>query len=233
MTTQTPTTHTPTTHGSTVHGSTVRESTVQSSIEKFLDDLAGGNPTPGGGSAAAVMGAMGAALVSMVCNVTIGKKGYEGVEGEMRAILHESEKVRRRLTAMVAEDIAAFDSIMAAYKLPKASDDEKTVRAAAIQAGLRRATEVPLDCARVCAEVIGLSRRASEHGYLNVISDGGVGVLAGFTGLRSAALNVYINAPALKDRAFADKATADLGKLVEHCAAESEAVYALVRNKLG
>ena len=94
---------------------------TQSSVEKFLDDLASGHPTPGGGSAAAIMGAMGAALVSMVCNVTIGKKGYEGVEAEMKAVLHESEKVRRRLTDMVAEDIAAFDSILTAYKLPKAT----------------------------------------------------------------------------------------------------------------
>jgi len=206
---------------------------TQRSIETFLDDLASGNPTPGGGSAAAIVGAMGAALVSMVCNVTIGKKGCEGVEGEMRAILHESEKVRRRLTAMVGEDIAAFESIMAAYKLPKATDEDKAARAAAIQAGLRRATEVPLDCARVCSEVIALSRRAGEHGYLNVISDAGVGVLAGFTGLRGAALNVFINAPALKDRAFAQAATADLGQLLERCAAESEAVYALVRDRLG
>jgi methenyltetrahydrofolate cyclohydrolase len=206
---------------------------TQSSVEKFLDDLASGQPTPGGGSAAAIMGAMGAALVSMVCNVTIGKKGYEAVEAEMQAVREESEKVRRRLTAMVTEDITAFDSIMAAYKLPKASDDEKARRAAAIQAGLRRATETPMDCARACAEVIALSRRASEHGYLNVISDGGVGVLAGYTGLRSAALNVYINAPALKDRVFAEAATAELEKLVEFCAAESEAVYKIVRDKLG
>jgi formiminotetrahydrofolate cyclodeaminase len=205
---------------------------TQSSVEKFLDDLASGNPTPGGGSAAAIMGAMGAALVSMVCNVTIGKKGYETVEVEMRSVLSESERVRRRLTAMVAEDIAAFDSILAAYKLPKATEEDKTARAAAIQAGLRRATEVPLDCARVCAEVIALSRRASEQGYLNVISDGGVGVLAGFTGLRSAALNVYINAPALKDRVFAAQATAELEKLLEFCGTEREAVYKIVRDKL-
>src|SRR5271156_3605650 len=208
-------------------------SVTDDSVEKFLDDLSSGHPTPGGGSAAAVMGAMGAALVSMVCNVTLGKKGYEGVEAEMRAILQESEKVRRRLTDMMAQDIAAFGSMLAAYKMPKASDAEKTARAAAIQAGLRRATEVPLDCARACAEVIALSRRASEHGYLNVISDGGVGVLAGFTALRSAALNVYINAPALKDRVFAERTTAELEKLVAHCAAESEAVYQIVRAKLG
>ena len=206
---------------------------THSSIENFLDELAGGNPTPGGGSAAAVMGAMGAALVSMVCNVTIGKKGYEGVEAEMKSVRDESEKVRRRLMDMVSEDIAAFDSIMIAYKLPKATDDDKARRSAAIQAALRRATETPLECARACAEVIALSRRASEHGYLNVISDGGVGVLAGFTGLRSAALNVYINAPALKDRAFADEANAEIKALVESGASSCEAVYALVRSKLG
>src|SRR5258708_33962841 len=97
---------------------------TQASVEKFLDDLASGHPTPGGGSAAAIMGAMGAALVSMVCNVTLGKKGYEGVEAEMRAVRDESERVRRRLTTMVAEDIAAFDSIMAAYKLPQATDHD-------------------------------------------------------------------------------------------------------------
>ena len=115
---------------------------TQSSVETFLDELASSNPTPGGGSAAAIMGAMGAALVSMVCNVTIGKKGYEAVEAEMRAVLGESERVRRRLTAMVAEDIAAFDSLLAAYKLPKATEDEKARRAAAIQAGLRRAPPI-------------------------------------------------------------------------------------------
>jgi formiminotetrahydrofolate cyclodeaminase len=203
------------------------------SIEKFLDDLAGRAPTPGGGSAAAVMGAMGAALVSMVCNVTLGKKGYEAVEAEMTAVRDESEIVRRRLTAMVAEDVAAFDSLMAAYKLPKAGEDDKARRAAAIQAALRRATETPLDCARAAAQVIKLARRASELGYTGVISDGGVGVLAGYTALRSAALNVYINAPSLKDKSFADGAVAEIGELIEFGAAESEAVYRLVRDKLG
>lgn len=205
---------------------------AQDPVEKFLADLASANPTPGGGSAAAIMGAMGAALVAMVCNVTLGKKGYEAVEPEMRAVLAEADRLRARLTAMVAEDVAAFDGLMAAYRLPKASDEEKARRSAAIQDWLRRATEVPLACARICAAVIDLCRRASEKGYLQVISDGGVGVLAAHAALRSAALNVYINAPALKDRAFADAATAELEKLLGACAAESEAVYTLVRSKL-
>jgi methenyltetrahydrofolate cyclohydrolase len=206
---------------------------TQRSVETFLDELASGAPTPGGGSAAAIMGAMGAALVSMVCNVTIGKKGLEAVEPEMKSVRDESEKLRLRLTAMVAEDVAAFDGLMAAYRMPKATEDERSTRAAAIQSSLRAATETPLACARACAEVVALSKRAGENGYAGVISDAGVGVLAANTALRSAALNVYINAPSLKDRGFADAATAELERLLETCARESELVFELVRSRLG
>jgi formiminotetrahydrofolate cyclodeaminase len=208
-------------------------SVTQESIEEFLNALAGADPTPGGGSAAAIMGAAGAALVSMVCNVSIGKKGYEAAEAELRTVLAQSETLRRRLTAMVQDDISAFDGLMAAYKLPKATDDDKARRAQAIQASLERATQVPLDCARACGEVIALSRRAGEHGYQHVISDAGVGVSAAYAALRSAALNVFINAPALKDRAFAEHAVSEIERLLAHSASESEAVYALVRGRLG
>jgi formiminotetrahydrofolate cyclodeaminase len=206
---------------------------IQRPLATFLDELASGAPTPGGGSAAAIMGAMGAALVSMVCNVTIGKKGHEAVESEMKVVRDESEKLRLRLTSMVAEDIAAFDGLMAAYRLPKLTEEDKSRRAAAIQSSLRAATETPLACARACAEVVALSRRAGEKGYAGVISDVGVGVLAANTALRSAALNVYINTPSLKDRAFADAATTELEQLLDTCARESELVFELVRSRLG
>ena len=202
------------------------------SIEDFLELLASKDPTPGGGSAAAIMGAMGAALVSMVCNVTFGKKGYDSAEPELREVCALAETLRERLTGMVAEDVAAFGELMAAYKLPKDTEEQKTQRSHAIQASLKRATEVPLACARDCAEVIHLSRRAGEVGYLGVISDAGVGVSAAYAAARSAALNVYINAPSLKDRAFAERALAELDGIMTSCTAESEAVYALVRGKL-
>jgi formiminotetrahydrofolate cyclodeaminase len=205
---------------------------AQCSMQEFLQRLASVDATPGGGSAAAIMGAMGAALVSMVCNVSIGKKVCQAAEPELKAVRAQSETLRLRLAAMVAEDIAAFDSLMAAYKLPKESDVDKARRADAIQAGLRLATAVPLDCARLCARVVELARRASEHGYRGVISDAGVGVLAANSAARSAALNVFINAPALKDRHFAQTAVAELETLLSWCALESEAVYALVRKKL-
>ncbi len=206
---------------------------TQSTVEKFLDELASSAPTPGGGSAAAIMGAMGAALISMVCNVTLGKKGQEAAAAEMHAVRTESEKLRARLTAMVAEDVAAFDGLMAAYRLPKSSDEEKTRRNEAIQLSLRAATETPLACARACAEVIALSQRAGESGYAGVISDAGVGVLAANTALRSAALNVYINAPSLKDRAFADAAVADIEGMLTKGAQITESVFTQVRGRLG
>jgi methenyltetrahydrofolate cyclohydrolase len=205
---------------------------TQASIDEFLDRLASADPTPGGGSAAAIMGAMGAALVSMVCNVSMGKKNCEAAEPELNAVRTQSETLRRRLSAIVAEDVAAFDSLMAAYKLPKESDSDKTRRADAIQAALRLATEVPLDCARVCGQVVELARRASELGFRGVISDAGVGVLAANSAARSAALNVFSNAPALKDQNFAQASVAETDKLLAWCALESEAVYALVRKRL-
>jgi formiminotetrahydrofolate cyclodeaminase len=206
---------------------------TQRPVETFLTELASAAPTPGGGSAAAIIGAMGAALLSMVCNVTLGKKGLAAVEPDMKAVLDESERLRARLTAMVAEDIAAFDGLMAAYRLPKSDDDEKSRRATAIQLNLHAATETPLACARACAEVVMLARRAAEKGFTGVISDAGVGVLAANCALRSAALNVYINAPSLKDRAYAEAATGELETLLAHCARESEAVFELVRGRLG
>jgi methenyltetrahydrofolate cyclohydrolase len=206
---------------------------IQRTLETFLDELASGAPTPGGGSAAAIMGAMGAALISMVCNVTMGKKGHEAVEPEMKAVRDESEKLRERLTAMVSEDIAVFDGLMAAYRLPKAGEEEKSRRAAAIQISLLAATETPMACARACAQVVALSKRAAEKGYAGVISDAGVGVLAANTALRSAGLNVHINVPSLKDRAYAEAATIELEQLLDTCARESELVFELVRSRLG
>jgi methenyltetrahydrofolate cyclohydrolase len=206
---------------------------TQTTLDEFLNSLAGAAPTPGGGSAAAVIGAMGAALISMVCNVTLGKKGLEAAAAQMLAVRSESERLRLRLTGMIAEDIAAFDGLMSAYRMPKANEADKTQRSVAIQKSLIGATSTPLDCARACGEVIGISRRAAQHGYAGVISDAGVGVLAAQTALRSAALNVRINAPMLEDRSFAAAAVDELEKLLEFGGRESEAVFELVRARLG
>lgn len=205
---------------------------VKQPVNTFLDELASSQATPGGGSAAAVMGAMGAALVSMVCNLTIGKKNYAEVEPEMQAILKDAESLRARIAGMVAEDVEAFDQLMAAYGLPKDSDNEKADRSAAIQAGLKAATDAPLACARACAEVITLSARVAEKGNRNVISDAGVGALAAQAALRSAALNVYINVPMIKDTAFAESRKAEVEALLSHALPEAEKAYQVTVSRL-
>ena len=205
---------------------------IDQPVTQFLDELASSAATPGGGSGAAIMGALGAALVSMVCNLTIGKKNYAEVEGEMREVLHDAEALRQRLADMVAEDIAAFNGLMAAYGLPKLTDEDKAARGAAIQHALRAATEAPLACARACAEVIKLSMRAAEVGNRNVISDAGVGALAAQAALRSAALNVDINVPSLQDQEFAKACRDEMDALLASAVPLSEQAIALVKSKL-
>ena len=201
-------------------------------VQSFLDELASKASTPGGGSAAAIMGAMGAALVSMVANLTVGKKNYEDVDAEMQSLLAESEKLREQLTDMIKADVDVFDQVMAAYGMSKETDEEKSARSTAIQAALKAATDVPLDCARLCAEVIQLCQPMAEKGNTNVISDAGVAVLAAEAALRSAALNVYINIGGIKDQDFAEDRRTQLEKLLAGSAEQTEAVYELVKSKL-
>lgn len=209
-----------------------KTSPANETIQSFLDGLASSAPTPGGGGAAAISGAMGAALLSMVCNLTIGKKKYVEVEGELREILGQSEALRAELTGMIADDVAAFDAVMGAYGLPKATDEEKAARADRIQAALKIATDVPLACCRACRKVIDLSQAVADKGNLNVISDAGVAVLSAHAGLRSAALNVYVNAKGLDDRAFADERLRELETLLGSAGPLNEAVYEVVKAKV-
>lgn len=201
-------------------------------IQQFLDDLASKTPTPGGGSAAAIMGAMGAALVSMVCNLTLGKKNYEAVQEDMQAALARAEELRAQLTDMIRADVAAFDAVMGAYGLPKETDAEKQARSLAIQDALKAATDVPLECARACAEVVRLSRTVAASGNRNVISDAGVAVVAAYGALRSAALNVYVNAGAIKDEAFVASRLDELNRILAGMDELTEDVYQVVRGKL-
>ncbi|MFT5117839.1 MAG: formiminotetrahydrofolate cyclodeaminase [Kiritimatiellia bacterium] len=201
-------------------------------IQAFLDGLASKTSTPGGGGASAVSGAMGAALISMVANFTIGKKGHEDVERECREILAKSEKLRSELTDAIKDDVDVFDRVMASYGMPKETDEEKSVRVTEIQAALKAATDVPLECARLCREVINLSQPIADKGNNNVISDAGVAVLAGYAGLRSAALNVYINIGGIKDKEFADDRRQKLEILLTDMDVLKEEIYELVKSKL-
>jgi formiminotetrahydrofolate cyclodeaminase len=202
------------------------------SIETFLEELASQNATPGGGSAAAIMGAKGAALVSMVCNLTIGKKKYADVETDMKAVLEKSEALRKRLTGMIEDDVRAFGTVMGAYGMPKETEIEKAARSEAIQKALKVATEVPLACCHAAREVIDLADIAADKGNLGVISDAGVGVLAAYAALRSAALNVFTNAKMINDRTYAEAKLKEVGQLMDSAERVTEKAYATVKAKV-
>ena len=201
-------------------------------IQQFLDELASKSATPGGGSVAALMGAQSVALIGMVCNLTIGKPQYAEVEAEMQALLQKSEALREKLTGLIKADVDVFNRLMAAYGLPKETDADKLARSEAIQIVLKAATEVPLECARACAEAVELSRIAADKGSLGVISDAGAAVMAAYGGLKSAALNVYINTGSLKDRAFAETKLAELEAILKNVDVAVDEIYQTVKTKL-
>lgn len=193
-------------------------------LPTFLDDLASGEPTPGGGSAAALAGALGAALAAMVANLTVGRKRYVDVDARMQAVLHEAETLRSRLTSLVAEDAQAYDQVRAAYRLPKETAEELAARNRAIQAAMQGASQTPLATMRACIAVLRLAEQAVTLGNVNAATDGAVGALLAQAGLRGAALNVRVNLGGIEDQAF----TAAAQQTVAALQAEAEAIVARI-----
>ena len=145
---------------------------AEQTVEAFLRGLASDDPTPGGGAVAALAGATGAALISMVGNLTIGKRGYEEAEERMRWMLEEAEAARTEFLDLADRDATAFDGVMTAFKMPKETDAEKAVRSKAIQAGYESAARVPLEIAKRAAELMELARETTEIGNVQAASDG-------------------------------------------------------------
>jgi formiminotetrahydrofolate cyclodeaminase len=202
------------------------------SLQVFLDELASRAPTPGGGSAAAIMGSMGAALVGMVCNLTINKKAYEAVGAEMKDVLRQAECVRAQLTDMMRLDVEAFGQVMSAYGLPRETEAEKNTRSLAIQSALKAATEVPLACARASATVMALSAIVAEKGNKNVVSDAGVAVLAAYAALKSSALSVRVNTGVIRDTEFVEHSLAELDAILAEADTVMLEVYQEVMHRL-
>ncbi len=201
-------------------------------LGEFMDDLASSKPAPGGGSVAALAGALGAALVSMVGNLTVGKEKYKAVEPEIQAMLATSEKLRHRLLNLIEEDVAAFNLWAAAAKLPRDTEEQKAARTAAIQNALIKAAKPPMDIAKCCADVLDLCRPIAEKGNVQAVSDAGVAALLAEAGLRAAALNVQINLGWIKDEEFKAKTRKKLDKLLAGRSAQKEETVKYVESKL-
>jgi len=164
-----------------------------------LDALASSEPTPGGGSAAALAGAAGAALVAMVARLTAGKKGYEATEARTQQIVAEADAARAEFLALADRDAAAFDEVIGAYRLPKESDADKAARSAAIQRALGSAAEVPLRVAELAVSLLEPAREATGAGIPTAASDGAAAGQLLFAAAQAALRNVEINVASMKD----------------------------------
>jgi glutamate formiminotransferase/formiminotetrahydrofolate cyclodeaminase len=210
----------------------------------FLDAVAAETPAPGGGSVAALAGALAAALAAMVGRLTLGKPKYAGVEAEMETLVAEAEWLRQSLTARIAGDSAAFEAVMAAYRLPRAfisphdggergGAEQKAARRAAIQAALAQAAEVPLATARETVAALELARTATQAGNVNCITDAGTAAHMARAAVAGAALNVRVNAAALDDRARAAAWLAELAALERRAETLVAEVQAIVEERGG
>jgi methenyltetrahydrofolate cyclohydrolase len=184
-------------------------------VSQYVETLASSSPTPGGGSASALSAALGAALVAMACNLTVGREKFKAVEAELHDVLVQVTALQRDLLAAVDDDTVAYDAVSAAYKLPRSTDAEKQARTAAIQQALQGASEVPLRVARAAADVARLAKVAQAKSNPNVASDAFVAELLARAGRDGAIANVEINLGAISDSAYVEQMRAAVGQLRE------------------
>jgi len=186
---------------------------VNKDIVDFVATTASNEPVPGGGSIAALSGALAAALAEMVANLTIGKKKYVEVESEMKGIVEALEVKRQELIELIDKDASSFDDVMKAFKLPKETDEEKAARSNAIQEGTKYAASVPLQTAKIAYSIMEYSKIVVEKGNTNAVTDGAVSAMMARTAVLSALMNVKINLGSIKDEKFVEDMTVEVNEL--------------------
>lgn len=175
---------------------------INEPLSYFLDKLASNSPTPGGGSVAALTGAMGAALVSMVSNLTLNKEKYKDVQPQIEVLVKNSEKLRQEMQDLIQKDIDIFGSLSQVYSMPKNTDAEKAARTQKMQEVLKLACQVPFEIGLKSLDIVKLAQTAAEIGNTQAVSDAGVAALLANACAQSAALNVKININSIKDAAY-------------------------------
>jgi glutamate formiminotransferase / formiminotetrahydrofolate cyclodeaminase len=193
---------------------------VSMAVDRFADEVSSDSPAPGGGSVAALAGSLSAGLSAMVANLTVGKKGYEASWQDLSDVAERAQQVKDRLVAAVDEDTEAFNGVMAAMRLPKATSAQQAARDQALEEGYQAATRVPLHTAAACLEALRLSAVVAARGNTNSASDAGVAALMARAGVEGAVLNVLINLGSVKDPAFRQ----DCAKRTEELLLESTAL---------
>ncbi|MDX1707265.1 MAG: cyclodeaminase/cyclohydrolase family protein [Desulfobacterales bacterium] len=198
-------------------------------ISEFLERTASAEPLPGGGCTAALNAALAASLTEMVANLTIGRKEFQAVEDDMQQIAQTAADLRIRLQSDIDNDAQAYQEVLAAFKLPKDTDDEKNERSKAVQQAFKTAAMVPLGVARHAVNIMDLAARAINDGNPNAVTDGAVGVLAARTAALAAIYNVKINLTAIKDTAFVTALTREIEELEQQVIAKEKEILTQVK----
>ncbi len=199
-------------------------------LEEFIEEVGSSSPAPGGGSVAALCGALGAALSSMVCRLTVGKKGYEEQEENVKALMARAEEEKRNLIRLIDEDTEAFKKVMAAFKMPKENEEQKEERRRAIQEAMKTAALVPLEVMERGINLLEIAKNVAEKGNKNSITDAGVAALTAKCAVLSAGLNVRINLSSIKDEEFVQsmkKRVADMESTAERLTDETINIVSL------
>ncbi len=184
-------------------------------VNEFVEKTASVEPVPGGGSIAAVCGALGAALTEMVANLTIGKDKYLDVQDNMKTVIEQAKKLREKLLDDIERDANSFSGVMKAFKLPKGTDDEKALRTAKIQDEYKVAVGVPYDVALTCYKILPLAELVVEKGNSSAETDGLVAAMCARTAVLAALYNVKINLSSIKDLSYVEEMKKNVKKLEE------------------
>ncbi len=204
----------------------------QWTTEKFLAEAASSAPTPGGGSVSAFVGALAASMVCMVANLTVGKEKYKDVEPQVEEILADAETVLASLKSGLSQDIAEFSNFMAVLQMPKATDEEKTLRSGKMQEALVSATDTPLGIAQNCFRALQLAQALAPIGNKGAISDVGVAAYLAESALKSAMFSVDINLPQIKADVYQARVKAERARLFEEAAKICADTVAVVQSRL-
>lgn len=202
------------------------------SCEAFLEDLAGSAPAPGGGGAAALVGAAGAALGNMVGSLTVGKKKYAAVEADILILNRRAAALRKQLEGLVQADADAFTPLAAAYKLPKETPEQQAHKAAVLGAALEGACAVPLEIMSACCEGIALAAEYAEKGSVMAVSDAGCAALFCKAALQAAGLNVSINTRLMADNARAAALNAQADAMLAEFVPQADQIYEKLTHSL-
>jgi glutamate formiminotransferase/formiminotetrahydrofolate cyclodeaminase len=202
-------------------------------LSTFVESVASFSPAPGGGSVSAAAGSLAAALASMVCRLTLGKKKYAEVQDQVNAVLKRTDVLKDELGELVQRDAAAFDALMAAMKLPKDTEPQQQQRHEAIQKATITATETPLEVMQKSLQALELAIEIAKIGNVNSVSDAGVGSLMARTAVEGAYYNVQINLPGIEDKAVAERIDAESRKILADADAKVKLAREIVLEKIG